>query len=61
MARYFKSINKKSVQIDVFHGWDMNLNQWFIDIKMSGFTGGNIKQIFNNRNSYKNFIKNFLN
>ena len=34
MARYFKSINKKSVQIDVFHGWDIKLKQWFVDVKM---------------------------
>ena len=47
MARYFKSINKKSVQIDVFHGWDIKLKQWFVDVKMSGFIGGNIKQLLN--------------
>ena len=51
MARYFKSINKKSFQIDVFHGWD---------IKMSGFIGGNIKQLFKSEESYNSFLKKFL-
>ena len=55
MSRYFKLINKKSVQIDVFHGWDVKLKQWFIDVKMSGFIGGNIKQFFSSEESYNNF------
>ncbi len=60
MARYFKLINKKSVQIDVFHGRDLKLKQWFVDIKMSGFTGGNVRQLFTNKDSYSNFLKKFL-
>lgn len=60
MARYFKSINKKSVQIDVFHGWDIKLKQWFVDVKMSGFIGGNIKQLFKSEESYNSFLKKFL-
>ncbi len=60
MSRYFKLINKKSVQIDVFHGWDVKLKQWFIDVKMSGFIGGNIKQFFSSEESYNNFLKRFL-
>ena len=60
MARYFKSINKKSFQIDVFHGWDIKLKQWFVDIKMSGFIRGNIKQLFKSEESYNSFLKKFL-
>ena len=33
MARYFKSINKKSVQIDVFHGWDIKLSNGLLMLK----------------------------
>ena len=44
MPRNFRSVNKKSVQLDVFYGWDVD-EQWFIDIKMSGFTGGNLVMV----------------
>lgn len=60
MPRNFKSINKKSVQLDVFYGWDVDVKQWFIDIKMSGFTGGNLVQWFNSESNYKKVLKNFL-
>ena len=40
MARFFKSVNKGSVQLDVFYGWDIDVKEWFIDIKMTGFSGG---------------------
>ena len=42
MARFFKSVNKGSVQLDVFYGWDIDVKEWFIDIKMTGFSGGNL-------------------
>jgi hypothetical protein len=48
------------VQIDVFHGWDIKLKQWFVDVKMSGFIGGNIKQLFKSQESYNSFLKKFL-
>ena len=35
MARFFKSVNKGSVQLDVFYGWDIDVKEWFIDIKGS--------------------------
>ena len=34
--------------------------QWFIDIKMTGFTGGNLIQWFKSENNYKKVLKNFL-
>ena len=60
MPRNFRSVNKKSVQLDVFYGWDVDVKQWFIDIKMSGFTGGNLVQWFNSESNYKKVLKNFL-
>ena len=38
----------------------LNLNSGFVDIKMSGFTGGNVRQLFTNKDSYSNFLKKFL-
>ena len=35
MSRYFKSVNKGSVQLDVFYGWDIDVKEWFIDVKIS--------------------------
>ena len=60
MPRNFRSVNKKSVQLDVFYGWDVDVKQWFIDIKMAGFTGGNLIQWFNSESNYKKVLKNFL-
>ena len=37
-----------------------NLKQWFVDVKMSGFIGGNIKQLFKSEESYNSFLKKFL-
>ena len=31
MPRNFRTINKKSVQLDVFYGWDVDVKQWFIE------------------------------
>ena len=53
MPRNFRSVNKKSVQLDVFYGWD-------VDVKMTGFTGGNLIQWFNSESNYKKALKNFL-
>ena len=60
MLRKYQSVNKQSVQLDVFYGWDVDVKQWFIDIKMTGFTGGNLVQWFESETSYKKVLKNFL-
>ena len=60
MPRNFKSVNKKSVQLDVFYGWDVDVKQWFIDIKMTGFSGGNLTQWFDSEKNYKKTLKNIL-
>ena len=31
MSRFFKSVNKGSVQLDVFYGWDIDVKEWFGD------------------------------
>ena len=61
MARYFKSVNKGSVQLDVFYGWDIDVKEWFIDVKMTGFSGGNLVQWFDSETSYKKTLKSFFN
>jgi len=58
MARFFKSVNKGSVQLDVFYGWDIDVKEWFIDIKMTGFSGGNLTQWFDSEKNYKKTLKN---
>ncbi len=60
MARYFKSVNKGSVQLDVFYGWDIDVKEWFIDVKMTGFSGGNLVQWFDSETNYKKTLKSFL-
>ena len=60
MARFFKSVNKGSVQLDVFYGWDIDVKEWFIDIKMTGFSGGNLVQWFNSEKNYQDTLKNIL-
>ena len=60
MARFFKSVNKGSVQLDVFYGWDIDVKEWFIDVKMTGFSGGNLVQWFDSETNYKKTLKSFL-
>ena len=60
MSKNFKSINKKSIQLDVFYGWDVHDKKWFIDIKMTGFCGGNLVQWFKSENNYKKVLESFL-
>tara|TARA_B100000029_G_C17505117_1_gene934172 strand:- start:1261 stop:1446 length:186 start_codon:yes stop_codon:yes gene_type:complete len=60
MSRYFKSVNKGSVQLDVFYGWDIDVKEWFIDVKMTGFSGGNLVQWFNSEKNYQDTLKNIL-
>ena len=60
MPRNFKTINKKSVQLDVFYGWDVDVKQWFIDIKMTGFSGSNIRESFTSEKNYKKTLKNIM-
>ena len=60
MARFFKSVNKGSVQLDVFYGWDIDVKEWFIDIKMTGFSGSNIRESFTSEKNYKKTLKNIM-
>ena len=60
MARFFKSVNKGSVQLDVFYGWDIDVKEWFIDIKMTGFSGSNIREWFSSEKNYKKTLENIL-
>ena len=60
MSTFFKNINKNSVQLDVLHGWDVNAKAWYIDIKMTGFSGSNIRELFTSEKNYKNTLKTFL-
>jgi len=60
MSTFFENINKNSVQLDVLHGWDVNAQVWYIDIKMTGFSGSNIRELFTSEKNYKNTLKNFL-
>ena len=60
MSRFYKSVNKGSVQLDVFYGRDIDVKEWFIDIKMTGFSGGNMTQWFDSETSYKKSLKNIL-
>jgi len=60
MARFFKSVNKGSVQLDVFYGWDIDVKEWFIDVKMTGFSGSNIRESFTSEKNYKKTLKNIM-
>ena len=59
-GQIFKSVNKGSVQLDVFYGWDIDVKEWFIDIKMTGFSGGNLTQWFDSEKNYKKTLNNIL-
>ena len=54
MSKFFENINKNSVQLDVQHGWDVNAKEWYIDIKMTGFSGSNIREWFSSEKTTKN-------
>ena len=45
MSKFFENVNKNSVQLDVLHGWDVIAKEWYIDIKMTGFSGSNIRAV----------------
>tara|TARA_B100001057_G_scaffold121067_1_gene119808 strand:- start:706 stop:891 length:186 start_codon:yes stop_codon:yes gene_type:complete len=60
MPTFFENINKNSVQLDVLHGWDISAKAWYIDIKMTGFSGSNIRELFSSEKIYKNTLKKFL-
>ena len=53
MSKFFENINKNSVQLDVLHGWDVNAKEWYIDIKMTGFSGSNIREWFSSERTTK--------
>ena len=53
MSKFFENINKNSVQLDVLHGWDVIAKEWYIDIKMTGFSGSNIRESFTSEKNYK--------
>ena len=60
MARSFTNVNKGSIELDVFHGWDIDVKEWFIDVKMRGFSGGNLVQWFDSEKKYKQTLENIL-
>ncbi len=60
MAIFFKNANKGSIQLDICYGWDIDVKKWFIDVKMKGFSGGNLVQWFNSEEKYKKTLEKFL-
>ena len=60
MSKFFENVNKNSVQLDVLHGWDVIAKEWYIDIKMTGFSGGNIRESFASEKNYKKTLKNIM-
>jgi hypothetical protein len=60
MSKFFENINKNSVQLDVLHGWDVIAKEWYIDIKMTGFSGSNIRESFTSEKNYKKTLKNIM-
>ena len=54
------NVNKGSIEFDVFYGWDIDVKEWFIDVKMKGFSGGNLVQWFSSEEKYKRTLENIL-
>ncbi len=57
MSKFFKNTEKSNVKLDIFHGWDINVKHWFIDIKMSGFSSGNLIEWYNSKDNYKKSLE----
>ncbi len=57
MSKFFKNTKKGNLELDVFHGWDIDLKHWFIDIKMTGFKSGNLVEWYSSKDSYKKTLE----
>ena len=59
MSRKYKIIHKDAIQLNIFYGWDIDVKQWFIDIKLKGFEQGNLTKWFTSEERFRETLKKF--
>ena len=59
MSRKYRKIYKDAIQLNIFYGWDIDVRQFFIDVKLKGFEQGNLTQWFTSEEKFKKTLKKF--
>lgn len=60
MARK-KSLGQKPIKnYEVYHGWDTDLEKWFIEIEIIEYGKGSIVKWFDTKEEYETGLKTFL-
>ena len=59
MSRKYKTIYKDTIQLNIFYGWDIDVKQWFIDVKLRGFEQGNLTKWFTSEEKFRKTLKKF--
>ena len=60
MSRKFKTVYKDRTQLNICYGWDIDVQQWFIDIKLMDFDKGNNIKWFASEKKFKKTLNNFM-
>tara|TARA_B100000886_G_C20421272_1_gene491732 strand:- start:295 stop:480 length:186 start_codon:yes stop_codon:yes gene_type:complete len=60
MSRKFKTVYKDRIQLNICYGWDIDVQQWFIDIKLMDFEMGSNIKWFDSEKQFKKTLNNFM-
>tara|TARA_B100000941_G_C28098229_1_gene346999 strand:- start:150 stop:335 length:186 start_codon:yes stop_codon:yes gene_type:complete len=60
MSRKNITIYRDALQLYIFYGWDIDVKQWFIDVKLKGFEQGSITKWFTSEEKFKKTLKKFI-
>tara|TARA_B100000131_G_C17669174_1_gene431585 strand:- start:269 stop:454 length:186 start_codon:yes stop_codon:yes gene_type:complete len=59
MPRYFYQGTKPIQNFEVYHGWDQDVEKWFIEVEICCLGKGSIVQWYNNEKEYLLCLRNY--
>ena len=59
MPRYFYQGTNPIQNFEVYHGWDQDVEKWFIEVEICCLGKGSIVQWYNNEKEYLLCLRNY--
>ena len=56
MRRFFKNINESKIMYEVYYGWDVKVEKWFIDLQLPRTRKNNLIQWFEDEKAFEKVL-----
>ena len=56
MRQFFKNINKSKIMYEVYYGWDIKAEKWFIDLQLPTTRKNNYIQWFEEKKAFEKVL-----